>query len=97
MKDSSDIISRRGFLGSTSAAVLAGTSLLASSCDSPGLRDTTQQPQDTNGRLRDNDVIVFQGDSITDAGREDRFLSAFSVFFSVFLVERTWPGREPSR
>jgi len=64
MKDS-NIFSRRGFLKSAGvgAAAAAGLPLLTRSC----------APTDEGGNIQDffntGDVVLFQGDSITDAGR----------------------------
>jgi lysophospholipase L1-like esterase len=64
MKDS-NIFSRRGFLKSAGvgAAAAAGLPLLAQSCS----------PAEENSSIQDffmaDDVVLFQGDSITDAGR----------------------------
>jgi len=61
-------VSRRGFFKSAGigTAAIAGMPLLASSCSN----------ESTEGRINDffskGDVVVFQGDSITDAGRNKK-------------------------
>ncbi len=65
--------SRRGFMGraaTATAAALAASSLLTSSgCSNSMARPTGQKG---GGLIASGDTILFQGDSITDAGRDRR-------------------------
>jgi lysophospholipase L1-like esterase len=49
-------------------------------------------------QLKENSLIVFQGDSITDAGRErekDTFMGAGYVFMLSALLAARYPGKNP--
>lgn len=58
--------SRRMFLKSTAAAI-GGTSLLLSGCNSSGRQSSAGKNKSI---IQKGDTILFQGDSITDAGRD---------------------------
>ena len=62
-------ITRRNFLkkASINTAVLASIPAIVSSCIE---QEKKSEVIETNSLLSENDVILFQGDSITDAGRD---------------------------
>ena len=57
---------RRRFLGTTAATVAAAAGLSSSGCSEPMARSSGRAAR---GLIGDGAVILFQGDSITDAGR----------------------------
>jgi lysophospholipase L1-like esterase len=91
-EDNFQTVSRRAFFKSAGigTAAIAGMPLLASSCSS----------ESSTGRINDffseGDVLVFQGDSITDAGRNKRrelpnnagsFGGGYALLTASFLLE----------
>ncbi|MBM4025410.1 MAG: SGNH/GDSL hydrolase family protein [Planctomycetes bacterium] len=59
--------SRRSFLGKTAAGLAAFSALASSGCSEPMTRSSGATGR---GLIRTGDVVLFQGDSITDAGRD---------------------------
>jgi len=59
--------SRRSFLGRTAAGVAALSALASSGCSGPMARSSSRT---ASGFVKSGDVVLFQGDSITDAGRD---------------------------
>lgn len=61
--------SRRCFLGQTAAAAAAFSAMAVSGCSQSTCRASGRT---TQGFIADGDTVLFQGDSITDAGRDKR-------------------------
>ncbi|MHC4243367.1 MAG: SGNH/GDSL hydrolase family protein, partial [Planctomycetota bacterium] len=66
---SSNLSSRRNFIKSFTATAIGGSSLMLSGCNNIASSSAANK---RNSIIKKGNVILFQGDSITDAGRDKR-------------------------
>jgi hypothetical protein len=65
---SSNLTSRRNFIKSFTATTVGGTALLLSGCNSVSSSSSHRK----KSIIQKESIILFQGDSITDAGRDKK-------------------------
>ena len=65
----SNLNSRRNFIKSLTAAAIGGSTLILSGCNNIA---SSSAPYNKKSIIKKGSVIVFQGDSITDAGRDKK-------------------------
>jgi lysophospholipase L1-like esterase len=91
--------SRREFLGHTMTAAAAGLAAV-STLSSSGCSNSVRRASggEANGIIRAGDVVVLQGDSITDAGRDKRRedntndVRALGTGYAFFIAARLLAG-----